>query len=250
MIERFLPLHNQLLAALPSEVQERLFPHLKLIRLPLGKLIHQPGNVPRNVYFPIDAIISLIYVMDSGASAEIAIIGKDGLAGLSVIMGGEITNSRTVVQSAGHAYQLDNQRFRDEFDRHGALLELMLRYIQTLMDQMAQTAVCNRFHTIDQQFCRWLLHSLDRLPGDQLVMTQELIANMLGVRREGVALAARKLHKQGVIEYNRGRIKVLNRPALERLSCECYAAIKEEAERLLPYPADQKSQTSWRCGKA
>ena len=226
---------NHLLAALPSEVQTRLFPHLELVPLPLGKVLYESGDALRHVYFPTDSIVSLLYVMENGASAEISVVGNEGLIGVSLFMGGESTPSRAIVQSAGSAYRLLGQRLKDEFNRHGELLLLMLRYTQSLITQMAQTAVCNRHHSIDQQLCRWLLLSLDRLPSNHLVMTQELIANMLGVRREGVTDAAGKLQKLGVIEYTRGQITVLDRPKLESLSCECYAVVKKETDRLLPY---------------
>ncbi|MEE9103725.1 Crp/Fnr family transcriptional regulator [Pseudomonas nitroreducens] len=229
------PLQNHLLAALPSIVQERLFPHLELLRLPLGKALYESGDAMRHVYFPTDAIISLLYVMENGASAEISVVGNEGLIGVAVFMGGESTPSRAIVQSAGSVYRLSGQRIKDEFNRHGEMLQLMLRYTQALITQMAQTAVCNRHHSIDQQLCRWLLLSIDRLPSNQLTMTQELIANMLGVRREGVTEAAGKLQKLGVIEYSRGRITVLDRARLEELSCECYAVVKKETDRLLPY---------------
>jgi CRP-like cAMP-binding protein len=223
-----------LLAALPTEVQNRLFPHLDLVSLPLGKSLYESGDTLPHVYFPTDSIVSLLYVMESGSSAEIAVVGNDGLVGVSLFMGGESTTNRAVVQSAGSAYRLLGQRLKDEFNRHGELLMLMLRYTQALITQMAQTAVCNRHHTIDQQLCRWLLLSLDRLRSNQLTMTQELIANMLGVRREGVTEAAGRLQKLGVIEYSRGHITVLDRPQLEHLSCECYAVVKKETDRLLP----------------
>ena len=225
---------NHLLAALPAEVQTRLFPYMKLVTLPLGKVLYESGDTMHHVYFPIDSIVSLLYVMQDGASAEISVVGNDGLIGISLFMGGESTPSRAIVQSAGTAWQLPGQRLKDEFNLHGALLQLMLRYTQALITQMAQTAVCNRHHTIDQQLCRWLLLSLDRLPSNRLAMTQELIANMLGVRREGVTEAASKLQKLGVIEYSRGKITVIDRAHLERLSCECYAVVRKETERLLP----------------
>jgi CRP-like cAMP-binding protein len=226
---------NHLLAALPDPVRERLLPHLEQVALPLGKVIYEPGDRLTHVYFPTDAIVSLLYVMENGASAEICVVGNEGLVGIAVFMGGESTSNRAVVQSAGLAWRLPGQRLKDEFDRHGELLLLMLRYTQSLITQMAQTAVCNRHHSIDQQLCRWLLLSLDRQTGNELNMTQELIANMLGVRREGVTDAAGKLQRLGVIEYSRGHIKVLDRPQLERLSCECYAVVRSETQRLLPY---------------
>jgi CRP-like cAMP-binding protein len=228
------PLQNHLLAALPAEVQSRLFPHLELTPLPLGKVLYESGDMLRYVFFPIDSIVSLLYVMENGASAEISVVGNEGLIGVALFMGGESTPSRAVVQSAGLAYSLKAQRLKDEFNCHGELMTLMLRYTQALITQMSQTAVCNRHHSIDQQLCRWLLLSLDRLAGNQLIMTQELIANMLGVRREGVTDAAGKLQKLGVIEYSRGRITVVDRPKLELLACECYAVVKKECDRLLP----------------
>ncbi|MGY2199411.1 Crp/Fnr family transcriptional regulator [Pseudomonas gingeri] len=229
------PQHNLLLAALSEAVQNRLVPDLEPVHLSLGEVLYESGDTLRHVYFPIDSIVSLLYVMESGASAEISVVGNEGLVGVAVFMGGESTPSRAVVQSAGNAFRLPGQRLKDEFNRHGELLLLMLRYTQSLITQMAQTAVCNRHHSIDQQLCRWLLLSLDRLPGNTLTMTQELIANMLGVRREGVTEAAGKLQRQGVIEYSRGHIKVIDRPKLEQLSCECYAVVKQETDRLLPY---------------
>jgi CRP-like cAMP-binding protein len=229
------PQQNHLLSALPVDVQERVFPHLEVVELPLGKVLYESGDTLRHVYFPTDSIISLLYVMKSGASAEISVVGNEGLIGISLFMGGESTPSRAIVQSAGSAYRLLGQRLKDEFNRHGEMLLLMLRYTQSLITQMAQTAVCNRHHSVDQQLCRWLLLSLDRLPSNQLTMTQELIANMLGVRREGVTEAAGKLQKLGVIEYSRGQITVLDRAKLETLSCECYAVVKKETDRLLPY---------------
>lgn len=229
------PLQNHLLAGLPAEVHARLLPHMDLITLPLGKVLYESGDALRHVYFPTDSIVSLLYVMESGASAEISVVGNEGLIGVAVFMGGESTPSRAIVQSGGSAYRLPGQRLKDEFNRHGELLQLLLRYTQALLTQMAQTAVCNRHHSIDQQLCRWLLLSLDRLPSNKLTMTQELIANMLGVRREGVTDAAGKLQRLGVIEYSRGHITVIDRPALERLSCECYAVVKAESDRLLHY---------------
>jgi len=229
------PQQNHLLAALSASTFSRLEPHLERVTLPLGKALYESGDALRHVYFPADAIVSLLYVMENGASAEISVVGNEGLVGIAVFMGGESTPSRAIVQSAGHAFRLPCQRLKDEFNRHGELMMLMLRYTQALITQMAQTAVCNRHHSIDQQLCRWLLLSLDRLPGDRLCMTQELIANMLGVRREGVTDAAGKLQRLGVIEYSRGNIKVLDRTRLEQLSCECYAVVKKETERLLPY---------------
>ncbi|MGY5795706.1 Crp/Fnr family transcriptional regulator [Rheinheimera faecalis] len=229
------PKQNRLLAILPADVQEKLLPHMELIELPLGKVLYESGDTLRYVYFPTNSIVSLLYVMESGASAEISVVGNEGLIGVALFMGGESTTSRAIVQSAGQAYRLLGQRLKDEFNRHGALLHTLLRYTQALITQMAQTAVCNRHHSIDQQLCRWLLLSLDRLEGNELVMTQELIANMLGVRREGVTDAAGRLQRLGVIEYHRGHIQVLNRAKLENLSCECYAVVRKESDRLLPW---------------
>ena len=228
------PQQNHLLAALSPEVQERIFPFLEPAPMPLGKVLFESGAAERHVYFPTDSIISLLYVMENGASAEISVVGNEGMVGIALFMGGESTTSRALVQSAGFAYRLLGKRFKDEVNRHGDLLFLMLRYSQALITQMAQTAVCNRHHSIEQQLCRWLLLSLDRLPANQLIMTQELIANMLGVRREGVTDAAGRLQKEGVIEYRRGHITVLDRPKLEQLCCECYAVVKLETDRLLP----------------
>jgi CRP-like cAMP-binding protein len=223
---------NQLLASLSPESRDRIFPQLRLIEMPLGRVLYEPGDVLHHVYFPTDCIVSLLNVMEGGSSAEIAIVGNDGLIGISLFMGGETTPGRAVVQSAGYAYQLIGQNLKDEFHRNGAMQILLLRYTQALITQMSQTAVCNRHHSVDQQLCRWLLLSLDRLTSNELVMTQELIANMLGVRREGVTDAAGKLQTLGVIRYNRGQITVLDRPKLERLSCECYAVVKKETDRL------------------
>ncbi len=228
-------LQNRLLAALPAETQQRLFPHMKPVNLPLGKVLYESGDALSYVYFPTDCIVSLLYVMESGASAEISVVGNEGLIGIAVFMGGESTPSRAIVQSAGSAYSLASKRLRNEFNAYADMRMLMLRYTQALITQMAQTAVCNRHHSIDQQLCRWLLLSLDRLPSNRLTMTQELIANMLGVRREGVTEAAGKLQKLGVIEYHRGQITVLDRPRLEQLCCECYAVVKKETDRLQAY---------------
>jgi CRP-like cAMP-binding protein len=231
------PSQNKLIAAMSHDIVGRLARNLELVEFPLGKVLYESGAQERYVYFPTDCIVSLLYTMEDGASAEISLVGNEGIVGVAVIMGGESTTSRAIVQSAGSAYRLPSQRLKDEFNRHGDFLHLMLRYTQALITQMAQTAVCNRHHSIDQQLCRWLLLSLDRLSGDELNMTQELIANMLGVRREGVTEAAGKLHRLGVIEYKRGRIRVLDRPALERLCCECYEVVKTECDRLLPWSA-------------
>jgi len=229
------PMQNHLLSVLPREVQERLLDDLEFMPLPLGKVLYESGDVTDAVYFPTDSIVSLLYVMENGASAEISVVGNEGMVGIALFMGGESTTSRAIVQSGGVGYRLPGRRFKDEIARHGDLLHVMLRYTQALITQMAQTAVCNRHHSIDQQLCRWLLLSLDRLSGNELVMTQELIANMLGVRREGVTEAAGKLDRLGVISYRRGHITVLDRTALEELSCECYGVVKEESDRLLPW---------------
>ncbi|WP_028535984.1 Crp/Fnr family transcriptional regulator [Paludibacterium yongneupense] len=229
-----IPQQNQLLAALPADVRERIYPFLEWLPLPLGKVIYESGDILQYVYFPTDAIVSLLYVMENGASAEIAVVGNEGMVGVALFMGGDSTPSRGVVQSAGSAYRLYGKRLKDEFKRNSTFLMLMLRYTQSLITQMSQTAVCNRHHSIDQQLCRWLLLSLDRLEGNQLSMTQELIANMLGVRREGVTDAAGRLQKLGIISYHRGLITVLDRPRLEALCCECYAVVKKECDRLLP----------------
>ena len=227
------PRLNRLLAALPDGEWNRWSPLLELVDMPLGQVLYESGLTLSHVYFPVDSIVSLLYVMENGASAEIA-VGKEGLVGISLFMGGESTPSRAVVQSAGKGYRLEAQAMKTEFNRGGPVLHLLLRYTQALITQMAQTAVCNRHHSLDQQLCRWLLLSLDRLPGNVLVMTQELIANMLGVRREGVTESALKLQASGLIRYSRGRITVLDRDGLERRTCECYAVVKKEYERLLP----------------
>lgn len=226
------PEENQLLSLLTPDTRARIYPHLELIPLALGQVLYEPGFRMTNVYFPTNSIVSLLYVMENGASAEISVVGKEGLVGISLFMGGESTPSRALVQSAGYAYKLNSSLLINEFNRHGDLLTLLLRYTQSLITQMAQTAVCNRHHTVDQQLCRWLLLSLDRLSDNQLTMTQELIANMLGVRREGVTEAAGKLQRLGVINYSRGKISVLDRGRLEELSCECYAVVKNETDRL------------------
>lgn len=228
------PPPNKLLAALPPEIFQRLQPHLELVPLKLGASIYESGGKQAYVYFPADSIVSLLYVMKDGASAEIAIVGSEGLVGISLFMGGETTPSRAVVQSAGRAYRLRAKLLKAEFEFGGALQHLLLRYTQALITQMAQTAVCNRHHSIEQQLCRWLLLSADRLPTNVLTMTQELIANMLGVRREGVTASAGKLQEAGLIHYSRGRITILDRAKLERRVCECYAVVKKEFDRLLP----------------
>jgi CRP-like cAMP-binding protein len=228
------PQQNHILDGLPKPERDRVFPHMKLVTLPLGKVLYESGDTLRHIYFPTDSIVSLLYVLKDGESAEIAVVGNDGAIGVALFMGGETTTNRAIVQSAGSAYQLTGARLKKEFERHGEMLHILLRYTQALLTQMSQTAVCNRHHTADQQLCRWLLLSLDRLSSAELTMTQELIANMLGVRREGVTEAAGKLQKLGVITYRRGKIAVLDRPRLERLSCECYAVVKQETDRLLP----------------
>ena len=230
------PQQNHLLAALSAEERERVYPALQLVQMPLGKVLYESGDVLRHVYFPTDSIVSLLYVLADGASAEISVVGNEGLIGIALFMGGETTPSRAIVQSAGNAYRLIGQQLKDEFHRNGPLQLLLLRYTQALITQMAQTAVCNRHHSVDQQLCRWLLLSLDRLSSNQLTMTQELIANMLGVRREGVTEAAGRLDKLGVIRYARGHITVLDRSKLESLCCECYAVVRKETDRLLPRP--------------
>ena len=229
------PKQNHLLDALPAGDYERLAPYLELVPMRLGDVLYESGVQLRYVYFPTTAILSLLYVMEDGASAEIAIVGNEGILGISLFMGGETTPSRAVVQSAGHAFRLKADLLKTEFGRFGPTMHLLLRYTQALITQMAQTAVCNRHHSVDQQLCRWLLLSLDRLQTNELSMTQELIANMLGVRREGVTEAAGKLQDAGLISYKRGQITVLDRPRLEARSCECYQVVKTEFDRLLPY---------------
>ena len=225
---------NHLLAALPEAEAQRWRSSLESIELPLGMVLYESGRVQQFVYFPTTAIVSLLYVLEDGASAEIAVVGNEGVVGVSLFMGGGSTPSRAVVQSAGKGYRLGAHAMKAEFDRAGPVLHLLLRYTQALITQMAQTAVCNRHHSLDQQLCRWLLLSLDRLEGSELVMTQDLIANMLGVRREGVTEGALKLQKAGLIRYARGHITVLDRPGLEARTCECYAVVKKEYDRLLP----------------
>jgi CRP-like cAMP-binding protein len=230
------PNKNQLLAALSKAELKRLSPHLELVPMPLAHVVYESGRVLDHVYFPTTCIVSLLYVMEDGASAEIAVVGHEGIVGISLFMGGETTPSRAVVQSAGEALRLPAKYLRAEFGRSGSLQHLLLRYTQSLITQMAQTAVCNRHHSVDQQLCRWLLLSLDRLSSNELNMTQELIANMLGVRREGVTAAAGKLQDAGAIEYRRGHIKVIDRPKIEKMSCECYEVVRRECERLSHYP--------------
>jgi CRP-like cAMP-binding protein len=225
---------NRLLSALPATEWQRWAPLLETVELPLGHVLYEPGVALEHVYFPTTAIVSLLYVMENGASAEIAVVGREGIVGISLFMGGESTPSRAVVQSAGQGVRLKAQVMKDEFNRAGPVLHLLLRYTQALITQMSQTAVCNRHHALDQQLCRWLLLTLDRLESNELVMTQELIANMLGVRREGVTESALKLQKAGLIRYARGHISVLSRAGLEARTCECYAVVKKEYDRLLP----------------
>jgi len=229
------PQQNHLLAALSPEVQERLFPYLELVPLPLCAVLYESRRPMGHVYFPTDSIVSLQYLMENGASTAISVVGNEGLLGITLFLGGESTLSRSLVQSAGYAYRLPKPRVEDEFNRHGELLLLMLRYTQALITQVSQTAVCNRHHSIEQQLCRWLLLSMDRLSHNHLTMTQEFISNMLGVRREGVTQAASKLQHLGVISYSRGLIKVLDRPRLEALSCECYSVVRKETDLLLHY---------------
>ena len=229
-----IPRTNKLLAALPTDICERLEPHLELVTLKVGASVYEAGGKQAYVYFPTDSIVSLLYVMKDGASAEIAVVGNEGLVGISLFMGGETTPSRAVVRSPGPAYRLRAKVLKAEFEFGGPLQHLLLRYTQALITQMAQTAVCNRHHSIEQQLCRWLLLSADRLPTNVIAITQEVIANMLGVRREGVTSSAGKLQEAGLIHYSRGRITILDRPKLESRVCECYSVVKAEFGRLLP----------------
>jgi CRP-like cAMP-binding protein len=228
------PKHNHLLAALPQDQWERWRPNLEHVELPLGQVLYEPGGTLSHVYFPTTAIVSLLYVMHNGESAEIAVVGNEGVVGVSLFMGGDSTSSRAVVQNSGGAYRLTSQLMKEEFYRAGPVLHLLLRYTQALITQMVQTAACNRHHSLDQQLCRWLLMSLDRLQGTEMVMTQELIAHMLGVDREGATEGALKLQAAGLIDYAQGRIRVMDRNGLERRTCECYAVVKKEYDRLLP----------------
>ena len=228
------PRMNRLLAAVPEPEWQQFLPQLELVEMPLGQVLYEPYDMPDHVYFPTTAIASLLYVMEDGASAEIAVVGNEGIVGISLLMGGESTSSRAVVVRAGHGYRLDAHAMKAEFNQAGPVLHIILRYTQALITQMAQTAVCNRHHSLDQQLCRWLLLSLDRLDSNEVVMTHELIANMLGVRREGVTGAAVHLQEAGLIRYKRGHISVLDRQGLEQRTCECYAVVKKECDRLLP----------------
>ena len=227
------PQRNHLLAALPAAEREQVYPHLQLVEMPLGKVVYEPGDVLRYAYFPTDCIVSLLYVLEDGASTEISIVGNDGLIGIALFMGGETSPRRAVVQSAGYAYRMLGKTLNELFHRNETIRLLLLRYTQALITQMAQTVVCNRHHSVDQQLCRWLLLSLDRLPSNELTITHDLIASMLGIRREGVTEAVNKLQRVGVINHSRGHITVLDRPALERLTCECYSMVKRETDRLL-----------------
>ncbi len=228
------PEQNHLLEALPATDRKRLLPHLSLVTLAQGAVLYEAGHTQRYIYFPVDAIATLLYVLKNGSSAQIAVVGNDGAIGVALFMGGATMTNRAIVHSGGRAYRLPRKRLEEELARHGGMLHVLLRYTQALITQMAQTAVCNRHHSVDQQLCRWLLLTLDRLESDTLVMTQESIANMLGVRREGVTEAAGKLQRAGVIEYRRGRIKVLDRKRVEAMSCECYSVVRNETLRLLP----------------
>src|ERR1700688_2236297 len=228
------PRHNHLLAALPKDQWQRLLPHLEHVEMPHGQVLYEAGGTLNHVYFPTTAIVPLLYVMQNGDSAEIAVVGNEGVVGVSLFMGGDSTPSRAVVQSAGGGFRLTAQLMKEEFYRGGPVLHLLLRYTQALITQMVQTAACNRHHSLDQQLCRWLLLSLDRLQGTEMEMTQQLIANMMGVPREGATEGALKLHTAGLIDYTRGRIQVLDRAGLEKRTCECYAVVKQEYDRLLP----------------
>jgi len=227
--------HNKLLASLPKDVLNRLVPNLELVLLPLGKILHEPGGKMQHVYFPTNAVIALFSMLENGASSEAALIGNEGFIGMPLLMGGESTSNQAIVINAGYVYRLPRHQFKDELNRHSGLLLQLLLYTQALITQMTQTAACNRHHSVDQQLCRWLLLSIDRTLENKLTMTQELIGNMLGVRREGITSAAFKLQKLGIIEYSRGKITVLDRHKLEKMSCECYSAVKKETDRLLPF---------------
>lgn len=234
MKNKFFYGENYLLFVLPPEEHKRLYSQLELVDMPLGQVLYESGDKLRYAYFPTTSIVSLLYVMENGSSAEIAVVGNDGIVGLSILMGGGSMPNRAVVQSAGYGYRIPTSLMQTEFNRNGPVLRLLLRYTQALITQMSQTAVCNRHHSIDQQLCRWLLLSIDRLPENKLEMTQELIGNMLGVRREGVTRAAGKLHKVGLINYKRGHIEVLDRAGLEERVCECYGVVRDEVVRIFP----------------
>jgi CRP-like cAMP-binding protein len=234
---------NRLLDVLPKEEYERLSPYLEPILIPTGEALYESGHTLRYIYLPTTCIVSLLYGMENGGSSEIAVVGNEGIIGIALFMGGGSMPNRAIVQSTGYAYRIRQHHFMQEFNRHGTLLHLMLRYTQALITQMAQTAVCNRYHSIDQQLCRWLLLNIDRLSSNKLAMTHELIAMSLGVRREGVTEAARKLQKAGMIDYRRGHITVLDRPGLEARSCECYQVVKREYDRLLPGSTFRETQT-------
>lgn len=227
------PLHNCLLAALPADARKRVFPHLQQVTLPLGKQLYASGRTQRHAYFPTSSIVSLLYRMEHGASGEISVVGYEGMVGVSLFMGGLSTSSQAIVQSAGNAYRLPARRLRDEFGRHGSMLGLLLSYTQSLITQMVQTAACNKHHSLDEQMARWLLLSLDRLDGNTMTMTRQMIANMLSITPERVTEVARKLQQLGVIRYDQGKITVRDRPTLEKLSCECYAVVRDETDRLL-----------------
>lgn len=233
MISSPSPSQNHLLGALPAAELEALAVHLEWVPMRLGQMLYEPGGQLQHAFFPTTSIVSLHYVMESGATAETAGVGNEGVVGVSLFMGGDTTSSSAVVQTAGHAYRLERRLLKQEFDRGGPLQHLLLRYTQALLTQMAQTAVCNRHHSLEQQLCRWLLLTLDRLPSNELVMTQELVASMLGVRREGITVAAGDLQRAGYISYRRGHIAVIDRAGLEAHSCECYAVVKKELKRLL-----------------
>ena len=234
MVNKFIKDHNLLFQVIPNSEWEILLPHIEEFDLPLGKVLYEPGVKISHVYFPSSAIVSLLYALENGSSAEIAVVGNEGVVGISIFMGGESTSSRGVVKSAGKGYRIKSKVLLEEFNQSIPLMHLLLRYTQALITQMSQTAVCNRHHTLDQQFCRWLLLSLDRLQSNELLMTQELIANMLGVRREGVTEAALKVQKANLIKYSRGHITILDRTGLEKRTCECYQVVKSEYDRLLP----------------
>lgn len=238
------PSQNHLLAALPAPEFERIAPHLEAVALPLGKILYGPGGQLQHAYFPTSAIVSLHYVIESGASAEIASVGNEGVVGISLFMGGDTTPSSAVVHTAGHAYRMERGLLKQEFERGALVQRLLLRYTQALITQMSQTAACNRHHSVEQQLCRWLLVTLDRVPSGRLVMTQELVARMLGVRREGITEAAGRLKEAGCINYRRGHIEVLGRPGLEARTCECYRVVRDELRRLLDDPQYRQVEPS------